>query len=102
MLAKKAKTDKKGLFNRFLVKLAAAFVILGCIMLVYTIEKDCAEKEREITVIQGKIDSYEVENADLQRILESDDMSDYIARVAIEERGYAYSDERRFYDTSRD
>lgn len=102
MLAKKAKIDKKGLFNRFLVKLAAAFVILGCIMLVYTIEKDCSEKEREITVIQGKIDSYEVENADLQRILESDDMSDYIARVAIEERGYAYSDERRFYDTSRD
>jgi hypothetical protein len=63
---------------------------------------DAAKKEREITVIQGKIDSYEVENADLQRILESDDMSDYIARVAIEERGYAYSDERRFYDTSRD
>ena len=102
MLAKKAKTDKKGLFNRFLGNLAAAFVILGRIMLVYTNEKDCSEKEREVTVIQGKIDSYEVENADLQRILDSDDMSDYIARVAIEERGYAYSDERRFYDTSRD
>lgn len=102
MLAKKAKPEKKGLFNRFLVKIAAVVVAAVCIMLVYRNEKDCSEKERELTVVQGKIDSYEVENADIQRILDSDDMSDYIARVAVEERGYAYSDERRFYDTSRD
>jgi hypothetical protein len=29
-------------------------------------------------------------------------MSAYMEKVAVEERGYAYPDERRFYDTSRD
>lgn len=38
---------------------------------------------------------------ELQRVLESDDLSYYIEKIAMEERGYAYPDERRFYDTSR-
>ena len=102
MAKRKAKNPKKGLFNSLLVKIVAAFVAAGCVMLVYTIENDRSEKERELDDIQNKIDAYELQNADLQRILDSDDMSEYIARVALEERGYAYADERRFYDTSRD
>jgi hypothetical protein len=52
--------------------------------------------------IQTKIDAYETENAELQRVLDSDDLNEYMEKVALEERGYAYPDERRFYDTTRD
>ena len=52
--------------------------------------------------IQSKIDAYEAENMEIQRVLDSNDTSAYMEKVAIEERGYAYPDERRFYDTSRD
>ena len=98
----KHKKKNKGLFSRTLVKLAAGTIIVGCAVLIITTEKDCAEKEKELVAIQEKIDSYEAENMELQRVLESDDMSSYMEKVAVEERGYAYPDERRFYDTSRD
>lgn len=71
-------------------------------MIIVTTNRDCSKKEEELGGIQTKIDSFEAENSELQRILDSDDMSAYMERVAIEEYGYAYSDERRFYDTSRD
>ncbi|MDE5558293.1 MAG: hypothetical protein K2J32_11515 [Ruminococcus sp.] len=67
-----------------------------------TTERDCSEKEKELSKIQAEIDAYEAENTELQRVLESDDISDYMEKVAVEERGYAYPDERRFYDKSRD
>lgn len=98
----KYKNKRKGLFNRGLVKLAAGALVVGCAVLIITTEKDCAEKEQELISIQAKIDSFEAENMELQRVLDSDDMSAYMEKVAIEERGYAYPDERRFYDTSRD
>ncbi|MDE5582861.1 MAG: hypothetical protein K2J08_04060 [Ruminococcus sp.] len=65
-------------------------------------ERDCTEKEKELTYIHDKIEVYEAENTELQRILDSEDISDYMEKIAVEERGYAYPDERRFYDTSRD
>ncbi len=103
-MPKKSRQKKKGksLFNRGLVKLAAASVIIGCGVLIFATEKDCSEKERELASVQYEIDLYEAENTELQRILDSDDITAYMEKTAVEERGYAYPDERRFYDTSRD
>ena len=98
----KDKIKKKGIFNSGLFKLVALAVVVGCCFLIVTTNRDCAEKERELVSIQVKIDAYEADNADLQNVLESDDLSAYMERIAIEERGYAYPDERRFYDVSRD
>lgn len=66
-----------------------------------TVNRECDEKENELTGIQEQIDQFEAKNSELQRILDNEDMSAYIEQVAME-KGYAYSDERRFYDTSRD
>ena len=99
---KHEKEKKKGLFNRGLVKLAALAVIVGCGVLIAATQKDCAEKEEQLKLIQTKIDAYETDNAELQRVLDSDDLNEYMEKIALEERGYAYSDERRFYDTTRD
>ena len=96
------KEKKKGLFNRGLVKLAAVAVIIGCGVLIAATQKDCSETEEQMKVIQTKIDAYENENAELQRVLDSDDLNEYMEKVALEDRGYAYPDERRFYDTTRD
>ena len=96
------KEKKKGLFNRGLVKLAAVAVVIGCGVLIAATQKDCAEKEEQMKVIQTKIDAYENENAELRRVLDSDDLNEYMEKVALEERDYAYPDERRFYDTTRD
>lgn len=99
---RKNDSGKKRLFNRGLVKLAAVSVIIGCGVLIVTTERDCAEKEKELSEIEAELDSYETENTEIQRMLESDDISSYMEKVAVEEYGYAYPDERRFYDKSRD
>lgn len=98
----KQKQRDKSLFNRGLVKLAATAVIIGCSVLIVATEKDCSEKEKELASVRNEIEIYEAENTELKRILESDDISEYMEKTAVEERGYAYPDERRFYDTSRD
>lgn len=82
--------------------IASVALVIGCAALIISTEKDCAEKEEQLVSIQEQIDAYESENMELERILESDDLSDYMEKIAIEERGYAYPDERRFYDMSRD
>ncbi|MBO5343539.1 MAG: hypothetical protein J6A57_03750 [Ruminococcus sp.] len=99
---KKKNPSKKGLFNSMLFKLLAGAVIVGCMVLFITTETDCSSKEAELAAIQAQIDTFNMENAELQRTLASDDLSAYMERIALEERGYAYPDERRFYDTSRD
>ena len=102
-LAKRSKRNVvKGLFNGVLVKLAALAVAVGCVVIIVTTNRDCSSKQEELDNIQTKIDSIEAENSGLQRVLDSKDMSAYMEKVAVEEYGYAYSDERRFYDTSRD
>ena len=92
----------KGLFNGLLVKLMVVGVISVCSVLLITTEKDCSEKEEELESLQVKIETYKNDNSELQRLLDSNDMSAYLEKVAIEERDYAHPDERRFYDTSRD
>jgi cell division protein FtsL len=100
--AKKQKEKNKGLFNSMLFKLLAGAVIIGCAVLFVTTETDCMNKEAELAALQAQIDAYNIENAELQRTLNSDDLSAYMERIALEEKDYAYPDERRFYDTSRD
>ncbi|MBR4511137.1 MAG: hypothetical protein K6A79_06565 [Ruminococcus sp.] len=77
-------------------------VIAGCAVLIVTTEKDCSDKEKELSRIQSKIDACRMENEDMQRTLDSDDLSAYMEKIALEERDYAYPNERRFYDRSRD
>ena len=73
-----------------------------CLVLSITWTLDSKEKEKELVAIQTKIDAYKISNEEMQRNLDSDDLSDYMERIALEERGYAYPNERRFYDISRD
>ena len=55
----------------------------------------------ELNSIVNKTEEVEAENVELQRILEDDDMNAYMKKLAIEDMNYAYPDERRYYDTSR-
>ncbi|MCM1529256.1 MAG: septum formation initiator family protein [Alistipes sp.] len=98
----KKKRTKKALFNGVLLRLVSFAAVIGCAVLIFATESDRREKEREIAAIQAQIDACKIENEELERTLEGDDLSAYIERIALEEQGYAYPDERRFYDTSRD
>ena len=71
--------------------------IIGCTVSVVSIQSSIAEKKTELE----QVDNLTADNEDLERILESGDIDGYMERLAREEYNYAYPDEFRFYDTSR-
>lgn len=98
---KRRKSKGKGFFNNIAFKIASVALIICCTAISVSTEYDRMQKEEELLTIKEKIKDYENENAELQQILENGDMTEYIEKVAREDFNYAYPDEQRFYDTSR-
>lgn len=82
-------------------KLIIIAAVIGCIISVGVTYYSVSEMETEIATIESKTQEIEAENVELQRILEDDDMNAYMEKLAIENMNYAYPDERRYYDKSR-
>lgn len=95
------KKKKNNWIFRFLSRAAIIAAIIGCTVSVVTLQSNIAEKKTELAQIQRQIDTLETENEDLERILASGDMDGYMEQLAREKYNYAYPDEFRFYDTSR-
>lgn len=98
--ARKAESRPKFIF-RLLLRTAAVATVIGCTALIISIQSNIAEKEAELRVLNEQISEYQAKNEDLTRILNSGDTDRYMEKLAREEYGYAYPDEFRFYDTSR-
>lgn len=86
---------------RILERTAAAAAIIGCTALIISVQSSIAEKENELAEIKEQIAEYQAMNEDLSRILNSGDTDKYMEKLAREDYGYAYPDEFRFYDISR-
>ena len=82
-------------------KLIIIAAVIGCIISIIITQSRLAEMQKELNSIVNKTEEVEAENVELQRILEDDDMNAYMKKLAIEDMNYAYPDERRYYDTSR-
>ncbi len=86
---------------RWLVSIIVAAAIVACAVIVVTNQASIAEKKDELAIIQSQIANVKAENEDLEQILEGGDIDGYMEKVAREEYNYAYPDEFRFYDISR-
>ena len=102
-MAKEKQTEKKKSrwVFRIISRTAVILAIIGCTVSVVSIQSNIAEKKTELAQVQKQIDNLTAENEDLERILDSGDIDSYMERLAREEYNYAYPDELRFYDTSR-
>lgn len=96
----KEKKQSRWVF-RVISRAAVIAAIVGCTVSVVSIQSSIAEKKTELAQVQKQIDNLTAENEDLERILDSGDIDSYMERLAREEYNYAYPDEFRFYDTSR-
>ncbi len=94
------KIKKKGLFS-LITKIVVIVAVIVCIVSFILTQTNLTEMESELGEISEKIEEIEAENVELQRVLEGDDMNAYMEKIAIEEMDYAYPNERRYYDTSR-
>ena len=94
------KKKKKGMFS-LLSKLIIIAVIIGCIVSIIVTQADISQMQKKLDSIVSRTEEVEAYNAELQRTLDEDDINAYMEKLAIEKMNYAYPNERRYYDTSR-
>ncbi len=98
---RKRRNREHPLLARFVTLLVMIFWGF-CGFTIVSKQNSILETQQEIAAVEENIAEAELEQEELIDILKSDDMGDYIEKLALEEYGYAYPDERRYYDTSRD
>lgn len=84
-----------------LSKLIIIAVIIGCIVSIIVTQSDISQMQKKLDSIVSRTEEVEADNAELQRTLDEDDINAYMEKLAIEKMNYAYPNERRYYDTSR-
>ena len=60
-----------------------------------------AEKKKEIDKVQSEVYSAQQINDEFSRLLSMSDEKEFMEKIAIERLGYAYPNERRIFDASR-
>jgi cell division protein FtsB len=93
------RNQKNGVILNALILFAA--LTLGVFSFAVSISRqaDIEEKQAELQKIIDECSEYEKENSEYASILLETDERTYIERIAIEVLGYAYPNERRFYDS---
>lgn len=83
--------------GQFFIKLAfLAFVIYSAISIIVT-QVSLAEKRDELAAIQMRAEELAESNEEYQRLLSVEDDKEYMEKIAVEQLGYAYPNEQRFY-----
>ena len=81
---------------------AIAFVALFCLIVysVFTIisqQAQIVQLRKQSEELSAKITEQEQKNDEYNRLLSAGDEAEYMERIAVEQLGYAYPNERRFY-----
>jgi hypothetical protein len=92
------KKNKRSVPIALLGGIAALFLIIYCIAEFINLQAQIEEQRNILTGLENKKVELELDNAELEGILNETDERLYIEKVAIE-NGYAYPNERRYYDS---
>lgn len=93
---------KQPLPFRILIGIALAMFAIFCTVSIVSTQNAIVEKKQELTQLDENIEVLSAQNEELAELIASDDIGQYMERLALEFGNYAYPDERRYYDTSRD
>lgn len=85
---------------RLFVAAAGAALVLSCIGVIILTQAEIAEKKQELAALVEKAEKLEESNDEYESMLSEEDESAFMERYATEVLGYAYPNERRFYDTT--
>ena len=85
---------------RFIMAVAGVAFVLYCVSSIVLTQAEIAEKRSELALLAEKAQKLEDANDEYQSILSEEDEAAFMERYAVEVLGYAYPNERRFYDTT--
>lgn len=96
-----AKVRRRAVFDWIINRLVALILIIACIISFVSTQATLNEKRQEQAELEAAIEQARDEYLELEKFVDTDDLDGYMEKAAIEDLGYAYPNERRFYDTSR-
>lgn len=96
-----AKQRRRAIFDWIVYRLVAVGLIVACVISFISTQATLLEKKQEKAELESAIEQAKDENLELKKFVETEDIEGYMEKAAIEDLNYAYPNERRFYDTSR-
>ena len=80
--------------------LTVAFAALVCYFVIALIglQSDIREQKEQIADINAQADVQSADNRELNNLLNDSDLDSYVERIAREELGYVFPNERVYYD----
>ncbi|MBQ5330641.1 MAG: hypothetical protein J6F31_05260 [Oscillospiraceae bacterium] len=90
---------QRPLLTRVGLPVVLTILVAACGVSIIKNKVELEHKKQELAAIEEQAALLEAENASYQSILDEEDERRYMERIATERLGYAYPDERRFYDT---
>lgn len=85
------------IFGRFIIVIS----VIACFVSIILNQASLVEKQKEFQELEQRSKEVKAENEELQRLIEGNDINSYKEKKAFEDMNYAYPNEIRFYDTSR-
>ena len=80
--------------------LTVAFAALVCYFVIdlISLQSDIKEQKEQIADINAQADAQSADNRELDNLLNDSDLDSYVERIAREELGYVFPNERVYYD----
>lgn len=75
--------------------------VIACFISIISTQASLAEKRKELQQLEIQTKEIRSENEEYERLFGEKDINNYKEKLAIENMNYAYPNEIRFYDTSR-
>ena len=82
---------------RVLAYIAVFCLIIYAVFNIISQQAQIAELKKQSEELSAQITEQEQRNDEYNRLLKSGDETEYMERIAVEQLGYAYPNERRFY-----
>ncbi len=96
-----ARYRRQAVFDWVVARLVAVILLIACIISFVSTQATLNEKRQELADLEEAIEQAKDERLELEKFVDADDLKGYMEKAAIEDLNYAYPNERRFYDTSR-
>ena len=98
--SKNVKSKNNGIVS-LIIKIAGGIFCLICLVSIISTQATIVEKQKELAELKNREETLTEQNGEYERILNEDDTNSYMLSLAVGSMGYAFPDEIRFYDTSR-
>ena len=94
------KKRRKSLITHF-KNVAILCLLCYAVVVLVTQQVHLSESKQEYAKVKSEVVTAQQNNDEYQRLLSIKDNNEYMEHIAIERLGYAYPNEKRYYDTSR-